>query len=115
MKSRSCKAKGRRCVAELVELFLQCFPHLQPEDFFIQTTSAGGKDLRVSPKAFLELPFAVECKNTEKINIWQALEQAKSHVEHFDEIPLVFFKRNRSRLYVALDAESFLRGWGKKR
>lgn len=113
MKSRSCKAKGRRCVQEVVELFLKLFSKFRPDDFLVHTSSVPGRDLQVSPLVSEDFPFAIECKNTEHLNIWKALEQAESHVNKQGEIPVLFFKRNRSRLYVALDAESFLKGWKK--
>jgi hypothetical protein len=49
--------------------------------------------------------YHIEVKNQEALNIWAALEQAERDAHARDEEALVFFKRNKSRLYMALDAE----------
>jgi hypothetical protein len=53
------------------------------------------------------LPFHVECKAVEALNIWSALEQARRDCPEKKE-PAVFFKRNRTGWYAALDARVFL-------
>ena len=93
MKMRSRKAKGRRLVAELREAILRAFPELQREDLLIQPTSVGGEDLKLSPAAKRLFPFAVECKNQERIAIWSAIEQAESNAQ--GSLPAVCFSRNR--------------------
>ena len=52
-------------------------------------------------------PFSVECKNQEKLNIWSALEQAEDNSNN--HIPLVVFKRNRSKTYAVLEFDSLLK------
>jgi len=48
----------------------------------------------------------VECKNQEKLNIWSSLQQAEDNAgEH---IPLVVFKRNRSKTYVAFELDKLM-------
>lgn len=49
----------------------------------------------------------VEAKNVEKLNIWKALEQSKRDAGD-GEIPIVVFKRNRSKDYVALPWKEFM-------
>jgi hypothetical protein len=66
-----------------------------------------GVDLHLSPRAQRDFPFAIEAKNVEKLNIWDALAQAAEQAG--DKTPIVFFKRANSKLYVALDADAFLR------
>ena len=51
-------------------------------------------------------PFAVECKNQEKINIWSSIEQAEQNAGK--HIPLLVFKRNRSKKYAVLEFEKLL-------
>ena len=41
----------------------------------------SGRDIRLSPSAEKVVPFDIECKNTEKINIWSALEQAEKNTK----------------------------------
>lgn len=48
----------------------------------------------------------IEVKNTEHLNIWSALAQAERDCG--DNIPIVVFKRNRSKDYVALSLEDFI-------
>ena len=45
-------------------------------------------------------------KNQEKLNIWSSLQQAEDNAgEH---IPLVVFKRNRSKTYVAFELDKLM-------
>lgn len=106
MKTSSAKAKGRRCAKEVRELLLQYAP-LGDKDIFVTSSGETGADLKLSEEALKRYPLAIECKNVEKLNIWAALEQADGHHTE-DQIPVVFFKRNRSNLYAALDAEAFV-------
>lgn len=108
MRTSSAKAKGRRCGQEVKELFLALAPELEEGDVLVTPSGVTGPDLHLSPKAKTVYPFAIECKNQESIQIWKALEQSESHVSG-DEIPVLFFKRNRSKLYVALSADQFIR------
>ena len=81
-------------------------PILLEDDFMITTTSVPGEDLNMSPLAREYYPFSFECKNTEKLNIWSAYEQAKTNAKGYT--PVVCFGRNRSIPMVALSLEDFL-------
>lgn len=48
-----------------------------------------------------------QIKRTESLKIWAALNQAETEAASID-IPVVAFRRNRSRWYVALDAAEFV-------
>ncbi len=115
MRTSSCKAKGRRACAEAKELLERYAPHLKPGDIRITSSGAQGEDLQLSPAAAEVYPFAIECKNVEKLNIWGALDQAQRHADKAKEshLPLLIFRRNRSRLFVALEAEAFLKLIGR--
>lgn len=67
----------------------------------------SGEDIHLSPAARKLFPFSTECKNVEKLNIWSALEQAIMNAKD-GHTPLVVFKRNRSKVYVALEFEDLL-------
>jgi hypothetical protein len=108
MRTSSCKAKGRRACQEVKELILFSFPELTDLDVTVTPSGVTGVDVQLSQRAFDLVPLAIECKNTESINIWKALEQAKSHVKGL-EMPVLFFKRNRSELQVALSAKNFFK------
>ena len=66
----------------------------------------SGEDILLSPAARKLFPFSVECKNQEKLNIWSSLEQAETNSGN--HIPIVIFKRNRSKTFVALEFEKLL-------
>ena len=73
MKTSSAKAKGRRLQQKVRDLLLETFTELEPDD--IRSTSMGvsGEDLQLSPAARKLIPFAIECKNQEKLNVWDSL------------------------------------------
>ncbi len=114
MKTSSCKAKGRRCAVEVKELLLKYAPDLHPADIEVTTSSVTGEDLKLSPVARKVYPLVVECKNVERINIWDAIKQSVAHLKKHKhetevQIPVVFFKRNNSKLMICLEAEEFLK------
>ena len=114
MKTSSAKAKGRRACQEVAELmYLLAKERLEEGDIRVTSSGAVGEDLLLTPKAAQVYPVIVECKNQETLNIWKALEQAEGHKNdmnrsHHGRVPVLFFRRNRSKLYCALDAEAFL-------
>jgi len=67
---------------------------------------AGGEDLLLSPAARRIYPYSVECKNVEKLNIWEAIRQARGHSDKHQ--PLVAFTRNGEESYVTIEMEEFL-------
>lgn len=110
MKIKAAKAKGRRCSVEVQELLYRYAPDLKPGDILATCSSETGCDVKLSPAAKEVYPLAIECKNVERIQLWEALKQAESHAEADPgSIPTLFFRRNRSKLYVALPAEAFLK------
>lgn len=65
----------------------------------------GGKD---SPDVKHNMPgIHIEAKAVEKLNLWNALAQSERDAGE-NEIPIVVFKRNRSKDYVALSFEDFI-------
>lgn len=113
MKTSSAKAKGRRASQEVKELLLK-YSDLQDADLIVTPSGVTGPDLLLSPLAQEFFPFAIEAKNREKIAIWEAIEQARSHLKKDQNLPVLFFKRNRSELMVCLKAEDFIKNWKKK-
>lgn len=107
MKSRSAKAKGRKLQTEVKQLILDAFPSLEEDDVKTAIMGESGEDIKLSPAARKLFPYSVECKNTEKLNIWSALEQAETNTKAGLH-PIVFFRRNRSKTYVVIEAEHFL-------
>jgi len=108
MQVQSGKAKGRRLQQFVRDLLLETFKDtLETDD--IQSTSMGapGEDLKMSPAARKIFPFAIECKNQESLGIWSALEQAEANAKH--HMPLLVFKRNRSKTYATLDINDLVK------
>ncbi|QDP57676.1 MAG: putative protein D14 [Prokaryotic dsDNA virus sp.] len=67
----------------------------------------SGEDIILSPAARDVIPFSFECKNQERLNIWESLSQAEDNCEEYT--PAVVFKRNRTKTYIALELEEFLK------
>jgi hypothetical protein len=109
MRTSSAKAKGRRATVELTEALLAAFPMLETGDIRAVSSGCPGVDVVMSPLAQATLPFAIEVKNQESLNIWQSLKQAESHAEGTSLMPLLAFRRNRSQMYVALSLSDFIR------
>ena len=106
MKTRSAKNKGKRLQNKVRDLILEKFDKLEEDDVKSTTMGESGEDIQLSPAARKLIPYAFECKNQEKLNIWSALEQAESNSEKGK--PVLVFKRNRSKTYAVLQLEDFV-------
>lgn len=101
------KQKGRKLQKIIVEKILGLFPTtLTNRDVKSASMGKPGEDVELSEKASKLFPFSVEAKWHEKLNIWDALEQAESQNRKLR--PLVVFKRNRSEVYCSLKLDDFL-------
>jgi len=65
-----------------------------------------GEDVMLSPKARAIFPYSIECKNVEKLNLWEAWKQAEANAGGYE--PLLIVKRNRQKPLVVVDAEHFI-------
>ena len=106
MKTRSAKSKGRRLQNKVKEILLEAFTELEPDDIRTAIMGETGEDIKLSPAARRQIPFSFECKNQEKINIWESLNQAEENSG--DSNPVLIFKRNRSKTYAVLEIEDFI-------
>ncbi len=108
MKPRSAKNKGKRLQNKVRDLILEKFnSKLEPDDVRSITMGDAGEDILLSPAARRLFPFSVECKAQESLSIWSALQQAESNAGK--HIPLVIFKRNRSKTYAVLEFKELLK------
>ena len=105
MLTQSAKAKGRRLQQWVREQLIEKLD-IHPEDLESRSMGAGGEDLIMARAAREKFPYSIECKNQEKINIWEAYSQASSNSG--DHEPIVFIKKNGKKPLVVLDAEYFL-------
>jgi len=106
MKTSSAKAKARRLQDAVKKLLHQFLPDLENDDIKTATMGERGEDIKLSPAARAKIPFSFECKNQEKLNIWSALKQAERNAG--DNVPVVIYKRNRSKIYITLEFEKLL-------
>ena len=107
MKPRSAKNKGKRLQNKVRDIILEKFDSLEPDDVRSITMGDSGEDILLSPAARRLFPFSVECKAQESLSIWSALQQAESNAGK--HIPLLVFKRNRSKTYAVLEFKELLK------
>ena len=105
MKTQSAKAKGRRLQQWVRDQLIEQLD-VHPEDIESRSMGAGGEDLIMARAARQKFPYSVECKNQEKLNVWDAYAQAEANSG--DHQPIVFIKKNGKKPLVVLDAEYFI-------
>lgn len=108
MKTSSAKAKGRRLALEVKTLLHKHVPVLDGDDIRVTPSGVPGVDIQFSPHAKHFYPISIECKNQESLQIWAALAQAETNTEK-DTAPVLFFKRNNSKIYACLDADLLIK------
>ncbi len=109
MRTSSCKAKGRRLSTELVALLYRYAPELEPGDIVATSSGVTGVDVQLSPAALKLYPAAFECKNQEALNIWSALAQAESNAIAGKTMPVLVFRRNKSKTYAVVEVDILIR------
>ena len=105
MKTQSAKAKGRRLQQWVRDLLIQKLD-VHPEDIESRSMGAGGEDLIMARAAREKFPFSIECKNVEKLNVWEAYKQAKENAGKY--VPIVVMKKNQEKPLIVIDAEEFV-------
>ena len=105
MNPSSAKAKGRRLQQWVRDKLIEALD-IHPEDIESRSMGAGGEDLIMARSAREKFPFSIECKNVEKLNVWEAYEQSKSNCGNYE--PIVVMKKNHKKPLVVVDAEFFI-------
>ena len=105
MKTQSAKAKGRKLQKWMRELLIEKLD-IHPEDIESRSMGAGGEDLIMARAARKKFPLSIECKNQEKVNVWESYKQAEDNSKDYE--PVVVIKRNNSKPLVLVDAEYFV-------
>lgn len=108
MKTSSCKQKGRTLQYEIRDALRLKFSELDAEEIESRGMGQHGTDIILTPTAKKLIPFDIESKNQENINIWQAIKQAETNSKDENRIPLVVFRRNRSKTYCVIEFEKLL-------
>jgi len=106
MKPQSAKAKGRNLQKWVVNQLIETFD-IHPEDIKSCSMGAGGEDVVMARAAREKFPYSVECKNVEKLNVWDAYDQAKANCGDYE--PIVIMKKNGKKPLVVMDAKSFIK------
>ena len=106
MKPQSAKAKGRKLQQWVRDKLIEEFD-IHPEDIKSTSMGAGGEDVTMARAARQKFPFSIECKSVERLNVWDAYEQACANAGGYE--PLVVMKKNRKKPLVVMDAESFIK------
>ena len=105
MKPQSAKAKGRRLQKEFRELLIEKL-NIHPEDIESRSMGASGEDLIMARAAREKFPYSIECKNVEKLNVWDAYKQAEANKGKYE--PIVVMKKNNTKALVVIDAKYFV-------
>lgn len=106
MKTSSAKAKGRRLQQWFRDLLIEQL-NIHPEDLESRSMGASGEDLIMARAAREAFPYSIECKNQEKLNVWDAYDQASSNSKDYE--PIVVMKKNNKKALVVVDAEYFVK------
>ena len=106
MRTSSAKAKGRRLQQWMRDQLIEKL-EVHPEDIESRSMGAGGEDLIMARAARQKFPYSIECKNQEKLNIWDAYNQSQENSGDYE--PIVVLKRNNTKPLVLVDAEYFVR------
>jgi len=108
MNTQSGKAKGRRLQQWVMNQILDRFTGLSDDDVTSRSMGCGGEDVLLSPKARAKFPFSVECKNTERLNLYKAYDQCIDNSKELHE-PLLIVKKNHHKPLAVVDAEYFIK------
>ena len=106
MRPSSAKAKGRNMQQLCRDMLLKAAPQLEQDDIRSNPMGAPGEDLLLSPAARKVYPFAFECKHVEKLNIWDAIEQAEENKGKHK--PAVLFRKNLKDPHIVMKLSDFL-------
>ena len=107
MNTRSRKAKGRNLQNAVRDLLIKHYGWALVEDIHPAIMGESGRDIKLSPLAERKIPFDIECKNCESLNIWSALKQTEENTKD-GRIPLLIFKRNHTDIYACIKFERLL-------
>lgn len=107
MKTSSAKNKGRRLQQIVRDAVLAVYSTLTEND--VRSTGMGqsGVDVQLSEAALKLFPYSTECKNKERVNIWNELEQTTENILP-GTIPLLVIKKNRTPAYAVIPFEHFM-------
>lgn len=104
---KSRKAKGREFQQKIASMIRTTF-NLPDPDAVSTSMGQAGIDIQLSQAARELFPYAVECKKSETIKIWDWLKQAEENGNKHGLTPMLVFSRNRSKTYAVVELEHLL-------
>ena len=104
MKTSSAKAKGRNLQKWVVQQLIETL-NADSEDIESRPMGSQGEDVIMGKQTRQAFPYSIECKNQEKLNVWDAYDQACDNCKGYE--PVVVMKKNRRKPLVVIDAEAF--------
>ena len=110
MRPQSSKAKGRRLQQWVASRVADATGFEYGKDCPIESRPMGqsGPDVRLSADVRAVFPFSVECKNQERVSLWEWVAQARKN-RYADTSWLLVISKNRESPIVVLDADEFFR------
>ena len=106
MKVQSAKAKGRNLQKWTRERLIEEL-EIDVEDIESRSMGASGEDLIMARAARKKFPYSIECKNQERVNVWESYKQALENSGDYE--PIVVIKKNHHKPLVVIDAEAFIK------
>ena len=106
MKAQSAKAKGRNLQKWTRERLIEEL-EIHEEDVESRSMGSSGEDLIMARAARKKFPYSIECKNQERVNVWESYKQALENSGDYE--PIVVIKKNHHKPLVVLDAEAFIK------
>ena len=106
MKTSSAKAKGRNLQKWVVQKLIE---HIDADKDDLESRPMGssGEDVIMGKETRQKFSYSIECKNQEKLNVWDAYEQATANCKGYE--PIVVMKKNHKKPLVVIDAEAFFK------
>ena len=106
MKAQSAKAKGRRLQQWVRDQLIEQLD-VHPEDIESRSMGAGGEDLIMARAARQKFPYSIECKNVEKLNIWEAYSQATANSGNYEPICDIYVQKQQAdRIFLRIHSIS---------
>ena len=106
MKVQSAKAKGRNLQKWTRERLIEEL-EIHEEDVESRSMGSSGEDLIMARAARKKFPYSIECKNQERVNVWESYKQALENSGDYE--PIVVIKKNHHKPLVVIDAEAFIK------
>ena len=103
----SAKAKGRSLQKRVRENLISQL-NIDPKDVLSTPMGLNGCDIYLSKAARDRFPYGVEAKNSEKLNFWNAWDQATRNANHESLIPVLVTHKNGSQVLATIRWEEFL-------